>query len=315
MQARIAGVAAAVTDPVARLRSSIASQVRTRTSGDTGQRTFDELLADERPGWFGPDASVYVVHTDAAMFVGGLRAILLQSLHPLAMAGVARHSDYRQDPWGRLQRTAEFLVRTSFGSAEQAVAACARVTAVHRRVQGVAADGRPYAANDPHLLAWVHVAEVDSFLSAHQRYGRTRLTAEQADRYVAEMARVAEELGVIDPPRTRAEVGATIERYRPELRSTKEARDAAWFLLTPPLPLVARGPYGVLYAAAMGLLPLWARWQLRVPVAPLTERFTVPAVMRAELDLLRWAMAGDGPPPMAQHPRYAGGPAVGPAAR
>jgi uncharacterized protein (DUF2236 family) len=303
----------ATPDPIAWLRSTIAGEVRSRTSGDLGQATFEELLADERPGWYEPGASVYLVHGDPAMFVGGLRAILLQSLHPLAMAGVAQHSDYRSDPWGRLQRTAQFLVRTSFGSAEQAEAACAQVKAVHRRVRGIAPDGRAYSANDPHLIEWVHLAEVDSFLSAHQRYGRQRLTPMQADRYVAEMARIAEGLGVVAPPRSTQELKAAIARFRPELRSTREAREAAWFLLQPPLPLPARAPYGVLYAAAAGLLPLWARFMLRMPVAPLTERFAVPAVMRAELELLRWALASGEARPMHEHPRYAvaGGAAAG----
>ena len=105
------------------------------------------------------------------MFVGGMRALLLQSLHPLAMAGVAEHSDYRHDPWGRLQRTADFLAATTFGPESEAERAVARVRAVHEHVQGVAADGRPYRANDPHLLRWVHLAELESFLVAYRRYG------------------------------------------------------------------------------------------------------------------------------------------------
>src|SRR5256885_2577846 len=100
------------------------------------------------------------------MFIGGIRALLLQSLHPLAMAAVAQHSDYKGDPWGRLQRTSYFLAVTTFGRTEDAMAAIARVRAVHARVTGFAADGRPYAASDPHLLTWVHIAEADSFLRA-----------------------------------------------------------------------------------------------------------------------------------------------------
>src|ERR1700756_5503897 len=114
------------------------------------------------PRWFGEDRPIRRVHADASMFVGGLRALLLQSLHPLAMAGVAQHSDYRGDPWGRLARTSTFLAVTTYGPAADAQRAVDRIRGIHRRVHGIARDGRPYSAADPHLLEWVHIAEVDS---------------------------------------------------------------------------------------------------------------------------------------------------------
>jgi uncharacterized protein (DUF2236 family) len=104
------------------------------------------------------------------MFPGGIRALLLQSLHPLAMAGVAGHSGFKGDPWGRLQRTSEFLATTTFGTVEHATKQIQRVRRIHERVRGTAPDGRPYAASDPHLLRWVHITEADSFLTAYQRY-------------------------------------------------------------------------------------------------------------------------------------------------
>ena len=125
------------------------------------------------------------------MFVGGMRALLLQSLHPLAMAGVAGHSGYRGDPWGRLARTSTFLATTTFATADDAQAMVDKVRSIHERVRGKAPDGRPYAASDPHLLRWVHIAEIDSFLRSHQRYGRVPLTPERADGYVADAARIA----------------------------------------------------------------------------------------------------------------------------
>ena len=138
--------------------------------------------------WFADDRPIRRVHADASMFVGGLRALLLQSLHPLAMAGVAQHSDYRTDPWGRLQRTADYLAVTTFGPAVDAELVVARVRAVHERVKGTARDGRSYSAGDPHLLRWVHICEVDSFLAAHRVYGAEPLTRAEADAYVADMA-------------------------------------------------------------------------------------------------------------------------------
>ena len=143
------------------------------------------------------------------MFVGGLRALLLQSLHPLAMAGVAEHSDYRGDPWGRLQRTSTFLAVTTFGPAADAQRAVDRVRGIHQRVHGIAPDGRPYHASDPHLLEWVHVAEVDSFLLAHQLYGAAPLDQSGRDGYVADTARVAAALGVPDPPLTETATART----------------------------------------------------------------------------------------------------------
>ena len=150
------------------------------------------------------------------MFIGGMRALLFQSLHPLAMAGVAEHSDFRNDPWGRLQRTADFLAATTFGPASEAQKAVDIVHRVHKRVVGTAPDGRPYAANDPHLLHWVHIAELDSFLSAHDRYGVDPLVGAERDQYVAESAVIARALGVVDPPETESELRDHLRTFRPD---------------------------------------------------------------------------------------------------
>lgn len=238
------------------------------------------------------------VHADSAMFVGGLRALLLQSLHPLAMAGVAGHSGYRGDPWGRLQRTSYFLAVTTYGAATDAEAAVLRVRAIHERIRGTAPDGRPYRAGDPHLLKWVHLAEVDSFLTTYQTYGVAPLPPADCDGYVADMAVVARKLGVIDAPKTVAELGEQLEAYRPELHGTPEARSAARFiLLRPPLPLVIRPAYAALASAAVASLPGWARWPLRLPYLPLAEATVVRAAGTGIVKTLRWAMT---PPPDAR---------------
>jgi uncharacterized protein (DUF2236 family) len=234
------------------------------------------------------------------MFAGGLAALLLQTTHPLAMAAVAAHSGYRGDPWGRLQRTSTFLAVTTFGTGEDAQQAVEAVRAVHERVRGVTAGGEAYAASDPHLLGWVHVAEVDSFLRAHQRFGARPLDAAGCDAYVADTARVAEALGVTDPPRTRAALEFRLASYRPELRATREAREAARFLLVhPPLPVAARPPYALLAANAVSLLPPWARRLLGLPGGlPALERVCVQPTGRALTATIRWAMAtAPGRPP------------------
>jgi uncharacterized protein (DUF2236 family) len=278
------------------LRATLADAIRARVAGDGASDHARELFRADGERWYRRGDAVWVVHADVSMFVGGLRALLLQTLHPLAMAGVADHSDYRTDPWGRLQRTSRFLASTTYGTAEQARDACAAVRAVHDRVTGVAPDGRPYRANDPHLLEWVHLAEVDSFLAAHSRYGAHPLDASGRDGYVAGMARIAEELGVSCPPRTEAELRARLRAYRPELQGTRAAREAArYLLLQPPLPLAARPAYGVLAAASVSLLPWWARVGLRLPVLPVTETVAVRPAGQALVHLLRWALEPTSP--------------------
>ena len=277
------------TDPA---RAWLAEQIRSRVIGDQADAKTEAIMAAPGPRWFAPDSPVRLVHADASMFVGGLRALLLQSLHPLAMAGVAQHSDFRHDPWGRLQRTAEFVAATSFGPIPVAEQAVAVVHRVHERVVGTASDGRPYAANDPHLLRWVHIAEIDSFLAAYQRYGRRPLTPAEADRYVHDVGLVARKLGVNDPPRSVADLRGELRDFRPELASSREARDAARFLLLePPLPLAARGPYLMLAGAAVALLPAWTRWPLRLPLLPVSEAVVLRPAGQMVTQVIRWSMA------------------------
>jgi uncharacterized protein (DUF2236 family) len=248
------------------LRRQLARTLRAKVAGEEAASRAREIWGAEGPRWFGPADPIWRVHADASMFVGGLRALLLQSLHPLAMAGVAGHSGYRSDPWGRLQRTSHFLATTTFGTIEHADQAIARVREVHLRVRGKAEDGRPYAASDPHLLDWVHLAEVDSFLRCYQLFGPAPLSAEDADTYVAQTGGIAARLGATTPPLTVAELDERLAAFRPELRATAACRDAARFLLLdPPLPLVARPGYGLLAAGAVSSLPGWARRELRLP--------------------------------------------------
>lgn len=288
------------------VRRRVGGELFARVAGPDGPANRSRIHEAPGPRWFGPDRPIRVVHGDASMFVGGLRALLLQSLHPLAMAAVAAHSGYRGDPWGRLQRTSTFLAVTTFGTADDAQHAVDRVRGVHEKVRGRTPDGERYHAADPHLLAWVHVAEVDSFLRAHQRYGAHPLDDDGCDAYVADTARVATALGVQDPPLSRAELAARLDSYRAELRSTPQARQAArYLLLDPPLPWAARGPYAVLAASAVGLLPVWARGPLRLPYLPIVENTGVRLAGNVLTRGIRWAMT---PPPSDDAAR---GPGVG----
>jgi uncharacterized protein (DUF2236 family) len=261
-------------------------------AGPDGPANRARIHETPGPRWFAEDRPIRRVHADASMFVGGLRALLLQSLHPLAMAGVAEHSDYRGDPWGRLQRTSTFLAVTTYGPAAEAQRAVDRVRGIHQRVHGIAPDGRPYRASDPHLLEWVHVAEVDSFLLAHQLYGAHPLDQSGRDGYVADTARVATALGVDDPPLTEKELRQRVDKFRPELSGTPEAREAARFLLlTPPLPIAARAPYGLLAATSVSMLPAWARMPLLLPYFPPVEATVIRMAGRVVVGGIRWAIA------------------------
>ncbi len=168
----------------------------------------------------------------------------------------------------------------------------ARVQAVHQHVHGVASDGRPYSATDPHLLRWVHLVEIDSFLAAYARYGSGALTERERDQYVADTAIVARKLGVTAPPESQQALRDQLRSYRSELASTREARLAARYLLVqPPMPMAARPAYGLIAGAAVALLPRWARLPLRLPYLPVTEALMVRPAGDAITRTLRWALS------------------------
>jgi uncharacterized protein (DUF2236 family) len=284
------------------LRAGLADQVRGLVAGDGPPVRDLRLPVTGDPGLFGPHSVTWRVHQDAAMFVGGLRALFLQTLHPLAMAGVADHSAYRDDPLGRLTRTATYVGVTTFGTTHQARDAISSVRRVHDRVVGVTPDGRPYRANDPHLLTWVHHTLVDSFLRAYRRYGSGSLSRAEADRYVDEMAVLADEWGAEPAARSVTELRAYFHAVAPELGATPSARDAARWLCLPPLPLAARPAYAVILPAAVGLLPGSARRSLRLPLAPGVDPLVVRPATTVLLRSLHWVMAGWSPGPAEPAP-------------
>ena len=260
------------------------------------------------PGLFGPGSATWRVHADPAMLIGGLAALLLQTLHPLAMAGVAEHSNYRSDPLGRLSRTGSFVTGTTYGSTETAERLIKLVKGIHRRVQGTAPDGRPYSASDPELVTWVHATEVVNFLKAHQRYNPFPLRGDQADRYVHEMAVIAERLGGEDIPRSQVALRAYFRRLRPELVAGEQCRDAVAFLTRPmsrganPVnrnagPRFARslaGAHQVVVQGAVGLLPSWARDMLGLGRPALLDLAVVRPAAALLLTTLRLT-AGEAP--------------------
>jgi len=274
-----------------RLRHQLQRQIR-RSMG-MGDEPPAPACSDPERAYFPPGSITRKVNGDLpAMLIGGVAALLFQMLHPLTMAGVAQHSNYREDPLGRLERTAAFLAATTFQSRDEAEAAIARVRRVHASVTGIAPDGRPYAASDPALLAWVHAAEIRCFLNSALIYGPHPLPVVDQDRYVDETARVAIALGAVDVPHSVCELDQYFEAVQPELYLTNEAKTARNFVLRG----VGRWPhevgaYGLLVAAAQGAIPGWARRQLHLPAAPAVERLAVRPAARTVGTALRWVVA------------------------
>ena len=257
---------------------------------------FNDRSRNEKPvtrcadGLFGPRSVVWRVHGDVtSMMVGGIAGLMLQMLHPAVLAGVWDHSNFRSDMHGRLRRTARFIALTTYGGQPEAEAVIARVRRIHDHIQGILPDGTPYCANDPALLAWVHVTEATSFLDAFIRYAEPSMSIADQDRYFAEMALVAERLGASPIPLTRREARDLIHSMQPQMRCDERTRDVARRVLTQSAPHLAGEPLQMLIlAAGLDLLPEWARRMhgLHMPGASrLLSRAGTLGVAR----LLKWA--------------------------
>lgn len=235
---------------------------------------------------YGPESVTWRVHTDPMMFVAGVRALYLQSLYPRAMWGVAQNSNVRDDTWGRLQRTVDYVVATTFGTEDEAERAAARVRKIHSLLRAVDYDtGEEYRIDAPDALLWVHCAEVDSYLSVTRRSGM-RLSDDEADRYLDEQRTRAARVGLdpADVPGSRGELDDYFTGIQPLLRATPEAHASARFLLAPPMPLwLSISPVRVAYAGLSALcfaaLPPWARRMYGVPVMPGAEIGTTAALI------------------------------------
>jgi uncharacterized protein (DUF2236 family) len=278
-------------NPIERLRLLLGHTLRSRVAGEDADEKAQLIWEADGERWHGRDDVIWHVNSDAAMYAGGIRSLLLQTLHPAAMAGVAGHSGYKSDPWGRLQRTSEFIAMTTYGPIPSALTLIERVKAVHERVRGKTDDGTPYRASDPHLLEWVHITETQSFLAAFHHFGDRTLSQAEADAYVAQAAPVGELLGAVDLPRTEAELLASIERFRPELRASAAARDTVEFLLRqPPIPWPARPGYWMLAAGAIATLPVWARRELGLPTGRWFDRLVGLPCGRLATAVTRWSL-------------------------
>jgi len=237
---------------------------------------------DRDPGWFGPDSVTWRVHADTSMLVAGMTAFALQTLHPRAMAGVWDHSAFGGDFFGRTRRTGEFVQGVVYDPAAAAQRRCDVLSRIHTKVVGHTPDGQPYSAGDPDLLEWVHVTEYLAIASANRRFAAHPMTRAELDTYVAEVARVGCAVGVVEPPRTWADLDAALRRHAPALAVGEQAATAVRYLENPPfLPAAARPPWRAVWAGAMACLPPLGRTLLRTSEPPLPEVAACRALVRA----------------------------------
>ncbi len=237
------------------------------------------------PGLFGPDSVTWELMADVSGFIGGIRALLIQAAHPEVVAGVADHSRYREDPLGRLSRTSAYVTATSYGAMPEVEQAIRVVRAAHRRIQGVSHRGLAYRADDPPLAAWVHNSLTDSFLTCYQVYGARPLSVADADRFVAEQARVGHLLDADPVPETAAELARWVAEH-PAVAPSPGMREAVEFLREPPLDPAVKVAYQVLASAALVTIPPRIRGALG-----LTPRPGARYVGRASMATMRWALA------------------------
>ncbi len=262
-------------------------------------RLFNDASKGERPvtrradALFAPDSVAWRVHGDVVtMLIGGVDSLLLQMLHPAVLAGVWDHSDFRNDMMARLRATAKFIARTTYDHADEGMKLIDKVRSIHDHIHGTLPDGTPYSANDPRLLAWVHVAEAVSFLDAWIAYGEPRMSRAAQDQYFREFAVVARALGADPVPETRAEADALIAAMRPKLKADDRSREVCALVLDQTVgPPTAAIPSKILMQAAVDLLPDWARQMHGLSAS----RVSRPAIREGALAMartLRWAFDG-----------------------
>lgn len=268
-----------------RISDSWRSHLLTTFSGESSGRPqwVSRIEKGDDAGFFGPGSAPWVVHGGMGTLVAGIRALLMQTLHPGAMAGVHDWSRYQEDPLGRLSGTIQWLMTVTYASTEQARLESSRVGKYHDRVAGTYSDAqgveRPYSAGDQELLSWVHAVFTDAFLGCHELWGQA--IPGGADQYVSEWAVAGELVGVCHPPRSRAELKAQIDGFRPVLKSDERVLATVRFIRNPPLRRSMRPAYRVLFAGAVASLPEEHRALLGFRRSPLPVIWATRVVLRS----------------------------------
>jgi len=276
------------------LRQSLAQQIRGMTGSSSGPPVaFLEPVGD--PGWFGPGSMTWKVHAHlVSMLVGGLSSLLIQAMHPGALAGVWDHSTFRSNLRARLGRTAYFIAATTYGGQEMAQNAVDHVNQIHARVKGMRPDGQPYDARDPHLLRWVHLGETLSFLKAYRTHGDPSLPLFLQNRYIDEMQRIGAALGANDLPDSVISAEQMLLSYRQELIVDERVREVIDLIKHFPSRRRDRLFVKLITQAAFDLLPDWVMEDLGQTRAPTWQRLLTGQALALASIPLEWTLATEG---------------------
>lgn len=269
-------------------------KILTVLSHDGQSPDYDTPKGD--PGLFGPDSVIWKIHADfPAMMAGGLAALMLQTLHPLALAGVWDHSDFRSDMLGRLRRTIAFVSRTTYAPRAPAEEAIQHILRIHRHVRGTAPGGRPYSADDPHLLNWVHAAESWCFLNAYEAYCHKPIPLTMKNRYLAESALVAQALGARNVATTWPDLTTFFDHVYSELVFDERTSEVlrVLFAITLPVPMANLGR-SLFFGAGAAVLPGWALDIMQRPRSVRLRDRTAARMLKLLAPSIRGAMSEGG---------------------
>jgi uncharacterized protein (DUF2236 family) len=285
--------------------NAIGARVRGITGSTASLDDFAQPKGD--PGLFGPDSVVWQVHADfTAMMVGGLSSLIVQSLHPRALAAVWDHSDFRHKLKERLGRTAYFVAATTYGSEAMALNAIRRVNTIHANIRGVDLQGQPYVANEPKLIRWVHLVEVTSFLAAYQHLTKQPLSAQACDQYIFEMGRIGHMLGAVELPMTYASTHAELQAFSNELRFDARAQEVLKIIQAYPVDLLDQPWMALVLQCAFDVMPSWVLARMgQSPACALQQQATRFAV-QLSAEPVQWMLNQQGVSAIARQ-RVAGG--------
>ena len=272
---------------------AIGQRVRAVTGSTASLQDFAVPAGDR--GLFGPESMAWRVPDHfAAMMVGGLSSLMVQALHPRALAAVWDHSDFRRDLKGRLGRTAYFVAATTYGGQAQALRLIERVNTIHAGAVGVDAQGRSYAANEPHLIRWVHLVEVTSFLAAYQHLSRRPLSAAECDQYIAEMTQVGQLLGAEGLPTTLRDSEQALAAYRDALAFDARTQEIMQVIESYPVDGLDKPFMALVLQAAFDVMPAWALGVLHKTPACALQQHAVRLALQVGAEPVQWMLAQQG---------------------
>jgi len=271
----------------------IGARVQSMTGSESSLDDFRAPAGD--PGLFGPDSMAWRVHAHfTSMMVGGLSSLIVQALHPRALAAVWDHSNFRHNLKSRLGRTAYFVAATTYGAEALAMESIRRVNAIHAGIRGVDQQGQPYVANEPDLVRWVHLVEVSSFLSAYQHLSVAPLSARACDLYIAEMTRVGHLLGAVDLPQDWASTQAELLAYRATLRFDDRAKEILRVVESYPVEGLDKPFMTWVLQSALDIMPAWALALIERDPGCLAGQMTRRCALQVASHPIQWTLDNRG---------------------